>query len=445
MNSKTLSCRRLDAVAWLFVFAVHAVTVTVLASKHSLISCEDAYINLAENLVKHGSFHLDFPSYWHASGQLYTHFAPGWPFLLAIGYAVAGLTGCWVMMWLVWCVNSVLAYGLAVTLGLAERWRWALVGWVTLNPLFLFYHGHLMTESAVIGYILALTALGIRLVESPTVWRVTLFAAVAAAAHITRSQTMLAVIAVWLVGAVTIRWRRLIPLVLLFAVVHIWLLSPWLWRMNRVAGTPFSTELKLGINLYMFSGTDVADPYGPGGGDFPLPAGIERMTPQERNSVFIKEALKHIISRKKEYINRCLSRSFYLFSPVPNFYKTNRLQYFAILAASLAFFHTFLLAAVVGLIRRRPRSSGAWVLVAALGIWFAFHIMINASIRNRLPSDVWVAALAIVTWIRPAAKSAHCRVTLTDASPALQSWSPSTTAPVEQESVHEHDLCQPTH
>jgi hypothetical protein len=119
MISKVLSGHRVNAVGWLLVFVTHAATVAALAARHSLIPDEDAYINLAKNLGEHGSFHLDFPSYWHAPGQPYTHFAPGWPFLLAIGYATAGMTGCWVIMWLVWCVNSVLAYVLAVTLGLA--------------------------------------------------------------------------------------------------------------------------------------------------------------------------------------------------------------------------------------------------------------------------------------------------------------------------------------
>jgi hypothetical protein len=259
-----------------------------------------------------------------------------------------------------------------------------------------------MTEPAVIGYNLALSALGIRLVESPSAWRVTLFAAVAAAAHITRSQAMLAVIAVWLVAAFAIPWRRLIPLVLIFAVVHIGLLSPWLWRMNRVGAGWSSTELKLGINLYQFSGTFGVDPYGPEGGRFPLPAGVERMTPRERNSVLTREALKRIGARPKEYLVQCLKRSYYLFSPVPSFYRTSRLQFFTVLISSLAFYHTFLVADVVGLIRRRPWTPEAWVLVAALGVWYAFHLMVNASIRNRLPSDVWVAALAIVTWSRPA-------------------------------------------
>ena len=391
-NLRFLPCYRVDVVLWLFVFAIHAVVVIAFAANHTLIPDENAYISLAENLVQDGSYHLDFESYWHVPGQPYTHFAPGWPFLLAMGYAVAGMTGCWVITWLVWCLNSVLADRLASTLGLTKRWRWAYVGWVTLNPLFLFYHGHMMTESAVIGLNLALTAIGIRVVESPTAWRIVLFAAVAAAAHITRSQTMLTVIAVWLVAAVTIQWRRMIPLFLLFVVVHFSLLSPWLWRMNEVGGTPFSTELKLGINLYQFSGTPVADPYDPDV-RFPLPAGVEMMTPRERNRVFIREALKHIIQEPNEYIKKCLSRSLYLFSPVPNFYQVGRLKYLAILGSSLAFYHAFFVVAVVGLIRRRPWSVGVWLMVVALGVWYAFHIMVNASIRNRLPSDIWIAAL----------------------------------------------------
>ena len=47
-------------------------------------------------------------------------------------------------------------------------------------------------------------------------------------------------------------------------------------------------------------------------------------------------------------------------------------------------------------------------MVVALGMWYAFHIMINASIRERLPSDIWITALAIVTWALQAATSARC-------------------------------------
>jgi hypothetical protein len=132
------------------------------------------------------------------------------------------------------------------------------------------------------------------------------------------------------------------------------------------------------------------------------------MTPRERNRVLTQEALKQIVREPDKYFKKCLSRSFYLFSPVPNFYQVGRLQYLAILGSSLAFYHTFFVAAVVGLIRRRPWSAGVWLMVVALGIWYAFHIMINASIRERLPSDIWIAALAIVTWALPAATSARC-------------------------------------
>ena len=125
--SKVLSCHRVDVVGWLLVFSVHAVTVIAFPANPTPVSGEGVYINLAKNLVQHGSYHLDFGAFWHAPGQPYTYVAPGWPFLLSIGYAVAGLTGCWVIMWLVWCLNSVLADRLASTLGLTNQWRWALL------------------------------------------------------------------------------------------------------------------------------------------------------------------------------------------------------------------------------------------------------------------------------------------------------------------------------
>ena len=62
-------------VGWLLVFSVHAVTVIAFATNHTLISGEDTYINLAKNLVQHGSYHLDYGAFGHVSGQPYTYIA----------------------------------------------------------------------------------------------------------------------------------------------------------------------------------------------------------------------------------------------------------------------------------------------------------------------------------------------------------------------------------
>jgi hypothetical protein len=397
---------RAEVFGWLLVVAIHAVAVIAFAAHHTLLPDEDAYINLAQNLAQYGSYHLDNPAFSHAAGEPYTHSAPGWPFLMSIGYAVDGLTGCWVIMWLVWCLNSVLADRLALTLGLAKKWRWALVGWVTFNPLFLFYHGHLMTEAAVIGLNLALTVIGIRLIESPAIGRVIFFAVVSAAGHMTRTQTLLPVIAIWLVAAATTRVRRVLPLFLLFAVVHVGLLSPWLWRMNHVGASPFATELKLGVSIYARSGMPDVLPRSDEA-DEALRSTLERMTPRERENLLVQEGLNQILLHPAKYIKRCIKRSFRLVAATPSFYEVSRVQYLMILVSSVVFYHAFLIAAAVGLVRCRPWSEGAWLMVVAVGVWYAFHIVINVSIRNRLPSDIWVAALAIATWSSVAVKSAR--------------------------------------
>src|SRR5262249_5894767 len=130
----------LSRIAWILVFAFHLAVPLVLSKYHTDIPDEGSYINLAENLARQESFHLDKAAYWHAPGQPFTHFAPGWPFLLAVGYKLAGPSGMWLVLGLVWCLNSVLVYALGRELGLAVRWRWALVAWLSLNPLYLFYH-----------------------------------------------------------------------------------------------------------------------------------------------------------------------------------------------------------------------------------------------------------------------------------------------------------------
>ncbi len=398
MASHSPTSWRSTWVAWSLVFVFHAGVIAVLASRHYFVPDEGAYTGLAKNLAEWKGFHLDDGSYWHKAGQPYTHFAPGWPFLLAIGYTLLGWTGYWLILWLVWCVNSLLIYDLARILRLLPRWNWALVGWLSLNPLMLFYHGHFMTESVVIGYNLALTRLGIRLLRQPNLWGMTGFAALAAAAHLTRSQCMLPVVAFWLCALILIPWKQLAKLLPLFIVVHLALLGPWLWRMHLVGATGLSTEVKLGINLYQFSGTPNDDPYGPEGGKFPLPEGIETMTPAERNSVFMKEAIRGITARPSAYLHKCLTRIRLLFSPVPNFYETSRTQYLIILGSSLVFYHLPLLLMLIGLIRQFPRDPSIWFLLVAVLIWYLFHVLVNASIRNRLPSDVWVATLAVALW-----------------------------------------------
>src|SRR5205807_5599995 len=98
------------------------------------------------------------------------------------------------------------------------------------------------------------------------------------------------------------------------------------------------------------------------------------------------------------YLFKCGLRAYYLLSPVPNFYRVSALQYAVILVASLCFFHAFLAAALVRLAFRPALTRPQWLLLTTLSVWILFHVLVNASIRNRLPADFYCAALAISLW-----------------------------------------------
>jgi hypothetical protein len=390
---------RLPWWAWSVVLAAHLGITALLAAQHAFIPDEEAYCGLAVNVAKGEGFHLDGPSYWHTPGQPYTHFAPGWPAALAVGYRVAGEAGLWAVLGIVWCLNTWLVYRLGQRLGLPGGWCAALLLWLTANPFFLFYHGHLMTESLALTFCVALVLLGIQLLDRPS-WRAAAgLAAVSALGHLVRSQIMLAAAAIWLVAAFELPWRRLVPLFLLFAVLHVAVIAPWLWRMDMVGAGFTSTELKLGINVFQFGGSSVKDPYDSSASvDWCYPPGIESMTPKARNAALLRAGLDGIAAHPNEYLRKCGQRVGYLLSPAPTFYSASWLQYWGMFAATLLFFYSCWAAILVRLALFRRLDRAEWLLLVAILVWYVFHFAINASIRNRLPSDPWCAALALSLW-----------------------------------------------
>jgi hypothetical protein len=174
--------------------------------------------------------------------------------------------------------------------------------------------------------------------------------------------------------------------------------------MKQVGATATATELKLGINLYQFSGAEVDNPYSKEGSTIPLPEGVEAMTPAERNAVLTRQALHKIAAHPRDYLRKCGIRLEILFSPVPHFTEVSPLQKYAVILSNLLFFHLFLGAAVVRLLGRPRLSRGEVLLLVTLLLWYAFHVLVHASMRNRLPSDVLCAALALSLWTvhRPA-------------------------------------------
>jgi len=387
--------------AWGVVFLAHLAISLLLAARHPApMPDEEVYRDLAINLASGVGFHVDYGAYWHQPGQPYTHVAPGWPGVLAVGYFLAGQTGLYVVLGLVWCLNAWLAYRLGLVLGLSVRWSLALSLWLTLNPFYLVYHGHLMTEPLTLSFCIGIVLLGAQLLDRPRWSAVVWLAIVTALGHLVRSQVMLAAAAVWLVAAFQLPWRRLVPYFLVFAGLHVIVIAPWLCRMHTVGAGFSSTELKLGINLFQFGGSAVQDPYHPPEGtDWGYPPGIETMTPEQRNAAFLRAGLKGIAERPLDYLRKCGQRVGYLLSPVPSFYSVGRLEYWGMFAATILFLYSCWAAILCRLLFVRRRLTRAeWLLLAALAVWYLFHIAINASVRNRLPSDVWCAALALSLW-----------------------------------------------
>jgi hypothetical protein len=242
--------------------------------------------------------------------------------------------------------------------------------------------------------------LAIRLLRRPDLRLAALFAAIAAAGHLTRGQAMLVVVGFFLTALFTLRFRDFVRLAAVFVVVHLALVAPWLARMQHVGASAWSVECKMGINLYQYGGAVNPDLYGPDS-RFEMPPGIETMTPGQRNSVLMEHALRGIADRPGEYLRRCWSRVFLLFAAAPNFYEVSLAERAIVIAASLIFFHAPLVAVIAGFLRRRRWEPPALFLVTTLCVWYAFHIAVNASIRNRLPTDAFVFALALWVWARP--------------------------------------------
>jgi hypothetical protein len=192
-----------------------------------------------------------------------------------------------------------------------------------------------------------------------------------------------------------------LPLAALAFLVHLAVIGPWLARMAAVGGSPTGTELKLGHNLYTYCGATGGDGYQMDVRPVPYPPRLEEMTPADRDRLLTRLALTAIGEHPGEYLRMCGDRAYYLFSPVPSFVQASPLRIGGVAAASILFFYFPLLAAVVGLIVRRPWGEARRLLVVALVGWYVFHIALHASIRQRIPSDSLVAVLALAGCVRP--------------------------------------------
>jgi hypothetical protein len=124
------------------------------------------------------------------------------------------------------------------------------------------------------------------------------------------------------------------------------------------------------------------------------------MTPAERNAAFLRAAVRGIAERPGDYLRKCGQRAIYLLSPIPTFHSASRLQAWGMAGATLLFLYACWSVVLGRLVVLRQLSRPEWLLLTALLVWYLFHFAVNASVRNRLPSDTWCAALALSLWCR---------------------------------------------
>jgi hypothetical protein len=375
------------ALGWAALLLFHAALTAALSRTSQGYPDESAYKGLAVNLATSGSYHFDEGCPMHAPFQPNTWYAPGWPALLAAGYRLArGEPGFWVVLGLVWCANAVLTWRLGSALGLPRPARWGLLLWLSLNPPLIYYHGHLMTEPVTIGLGLAILAAGVHFVRRPAWPGLCLLGALSAGGHLTRTPLLLPVVAVWAVALFCIPWRRLAPFALAFALVHAALVAPWLWRMHRLGAGWLMTEAKQGLHVDFLRNAPGQGPESfATGRHVELPPDFEALSPAERNGVLLRIALRRVWREPGLYLQNCLYRAGRLFSPVGN-------------RSAVLFLYVPWALVLLGLVRGRATNRGEAVLLVAVLLWYLFLCATVARVRYRLPSDVWVAALALSLW-----------------------------------------------
>jgi hypothetical protein len=396
-HSKLNSWTDHPRLVWLAVFLFHFVLAFPFLRIHHDIPDEDAYQLLAKNLINHHGYYLDFGSFHQKAGEPNTYYAPGWPAVLAGGYLLTHTEiGFWIVSGLAWC----LALTFACLLALSFDWNvapvWVLVVWFSTNPFYVYYHLHLMTETLAIGTGAAILAIGVRWAESPS-WRLSLLLGLAAGiGHLTRTALLLPFAAAVLVAFVRVPFRRLLAPGLVCIATYAAVVTPWLLRMRSVGAPLATTEAKLGQNLFLYNYTGVANPYDLRQDErIEFPPGLEDMTVAQRESVLVQRAIAGILGHPGRYLENCLRRVLYLLSPVPNFYAASVSAKMGMACATVLYVYIPWIVVVVLLTKGARLTRGDAVVMLAVVLWYMFHIFLHASVRQRLPSDLWVTVLAI--------------------------------------------------
>jgi len=387
---------------WSLVLAFHLLLAFPFIKTHRDIPDEDAYQSLARNLVDHHGYFLDAPSFHQLARSPNTYYAPAWPMVLAGGYAVArGPVGFWIVSGIIWCVSLSLIWRLGVSLGWTTAGLWLIIAWFSVNPFFLYYHLHLMTETLAIAVGTAILVCGVRFVKQPSLRLACVLGLLSGAGHLTRTALLLPVMAIWGVALFTFPFRKSALCLIACLVAHLAVVGPWLVRMHSVQAGLGATEVKLGHNLFLYNYPGVDNPYELRAGErIDFPPGLEQMTPAGRDALLTRYAITGIMQHPRKYLRNCLRRAFYFFSPVPNFYASSLATKAGTACSTLV--SLILPWAIIAwlLTKRMSITRGEAVLLISILLWYTFHILMHASIRQRLPSDLWVAMLAVSLWQR---------------------------------------------
>ncbi len=378
---------------WIGLALVHLVLPWALRDRMPEVPDESAYRGLARNIVDKHSYHLDFPSIEDRAGVPNTHYGPGWPGILALGYLVTGNeNGFWVILSLVWLANLFLMGAFAKQMGLGRPQTAALVVWLTAYPTLLFYHGHLMTESVCITLSLLLLLSAFRFAKTEQVRWLVAFGLLSGISQLVRTQLLLIPIAFFILLCRRVRFRQWLSYGLLFILVHGLVISPWLLRMRQLGSHGIATELKLGFNLYKFNSSTVDNPYRQ---NVVIPPEVAALPPDVRDKRLTRMTLYEVLSDPMHYLKLCFFRMGYLFSPVANFSKVSFLQNLLLFLTTVFFIYVPLAWIGLNLWRKSRMDFFQQNLVLILALWYLFHFAVNASIRNRLPSDYLLATLAL--------------------------------------------------
>lgn len=386
---------RHQKLLWSLLLTIQFLLPFPFISRHRDIPDEDAYQELARNLVNRHAYFLYEASFHQKPSEPNTYYAPAWPAVLAGAYAITHQPiGFWIATGLIWCVSLVLVRALGMSLRLKPVALWILILWFATYPLYAYYHLHLMTETLAIAIATAILACGTTLVQRPTWQLACVLGILAGLGHLTRTALLLPFAAVWIVFLVSFRTKLLLPAVSLLA--YLVIVTPWFIRMHSVHAGFGATEVKLGQNLYLYNYPYVENPYKVRNDEHvDFPSGLEQMTPAQRDSLLMRYGIAEILNHPGKYVLNCLRRFSYLISPLPNFYTSSLIV--AVALSSVTIVYLFLPWTVVGLLLvkglRITRTEA--ILALTIAFWYGFHTVMHASIRQRLPSDLWVAALAI--------------------------------------------------